>query len=106
MRNFEKVFMDACCDPQPVALERRRSNREQCELRGSILLGGTSIGICVVKDISIEGAKLVIPNTSWIPFEFGVSCLSDKISVRVQRVWASNGELGVRFLDPINLAVL
>ncbi len=103
MRDFQSVFAEVSCDSQPEFSERRRSNREECELRGSILIGGSIVGHCVIRDFSCEGARLVVPNGSWVPREFEIAGLSKKITVRVNRIWTSKGELGVQFLNPINL---
>lgn len=83
--------------------ELRRHRRRNLDRSGQIRVPGANGGItfeCVVKDISISGAQLLVSTAFEIPekFQLGVEGLTGQVC-RVR--WRSAGALGVEFLPPL-----
>jgi PilZ domain len=80
--------------------ERRVSSRARRLFGAKIVFNNNSSVIdCVLRDLSPQGARLLVPSTNGIPDQFELrinrngECLPSKVA------WRLNDQLGVTFLD-------
>lgn len=78
--------------------ERRRSSRHACNLQAAIRVGGAKVMDCIVKDISYDGAKLIVPAGSWLPSNFSIELPDGYPSLLASRVWEAKDCMGVQFV--------
>ena len=82
--------------------ERRRALRQSMRLEAMIFdLEGSMVGPCMMMNISVSGAKLILQEPAEVPDCF-VLVLSRKGGVRRQCevTWRSEASIGVRFVSP------
>lgn len=83
----------------PTGNEQRRSEPRQRALKGARIVfnhGASSIS-CTVRDLSADGAKLVVESVIGIPNEFEL-VLDDGTQTRLCSLqWKSQKAMGVRF---------
>src|SRR5262245_29552401 len=87
-------------------IEQRRSMRENVDFPAWIETGHWSRRLeCTVLDVSDGGARLVGPLPARLPNEFWLAFSRDGTRRRRCRVaWRSNGQIGVTYLGPLQLA--
>ncbi len=78
--------------------DKRQHSRHVCNIRGYILLGASKISNCIVKDISIGGAKIMLPHSSWAPSEFFLELIDSNKCIKARKVWADDYQVGVEFV--------
>ena len=78
--------------------ERRRHHRNRTLKGGRIVTNdGHSTFDCTVRNLSEEGAKLVVTSIIGLPQRFRLS-LHDGRDFECETIWHTETELGVRFL--------
>jgi hypothetical protein len=85
-----------------MANERRRSLRQAMRLEAMIFdLEGSMVGPCMMMNISVSGAKLILQAPAEVPDCF-LLVLSKKGGVRryCEVTWRSDAGIGVRFVSP------
>lgn len=78
--------------------ERRRFHRYQV-YRLAKLVGQTDVLDCVVRDISINGARLALVSTAGIPDTIDLSFDSVRTLRPCRVVWRTPTEIGVEFKE-------
>src|SRR5262245_50504487 len=79
--------------------ERRNSARQKSFLQGRILFNNRrSVIDCLIRDISSDGARLIVSQTGIIPdvIDLYIPQKEETLRARVQR--RSDGEIGVAFI--------
>jgi len=78
--------------------ERRRTYRQRTLKGGRIVTNdGHSTFDCTVRNLTPEGAKLVVTSIIGIPQRFGLALLDGR-KFECETIWHTETELGVRFL--------
>ena len=78
--------------------ESRRSKRLDVIWKGTITWGmGHPAIICIIKDISPNGAQLMVEDSRQVPDKFLLKVCNSAKSYRCQSVWRDSQTLGVRF---------
>jgi hypothetical protein len=78
--------------------ERRRYHRNRTLKGGRIVINdGHSTFDCTVRNLSEEGAKLIVTSIIGVPQRFGLT-LHDGRNFDCEVIWHTETELGVRFL--------
>lgn len=81
-------------------IEKRISIRNRTLYNGVIALNQRySTMNCVVRNFSIQGAKLSIDNASAVPEAFDLAIRHKQRSYQAQVIWRGLDELGVKFVD-------
>jgi hypothetical protein len=78
-------------------LERRREQRRSIFLDGKIGFSGRQFRLaCLVQNVSLSGAKLVLRSAADIPVEFSLTVSSQQqITHRVRARWRRRNTIGV-----------
>ncbi|SFV36342.1 PilZ domain-containing protein [Devosia crocina] len=78
--------------------ERRQTHRQRTLKGGRIVTNdGHSTFDCTVRNLSGEGAKLIVTSIIGIPQRFGLA-MHDGRSFSCETIWHTETEIGVRFL--------
>ncbi|MEM7069160.1 MAG: PilZ domain-containing protein [Pseudomonadota bacterium] len=80
-----------------VLLDRRGYPRKKTNRLATISIKNSYVCRCVIKDISLTGAKLAVPEHSWIPDNFKMICPDGEYSLEAAKIWSKNGFIGVKF---------
>ncbi len=84
--------------PSENVTERRRAQRRRTLLGGTVReLNKTSTWTCTVRNISENGARLEVGNSSWLPNHFDLEIVARDMRQPVSVVWRDGGLLGVVF---------
>jgi hypothetical protein len=81
-----------------MMVEKRKNSRSRSLLAGRIVVGGSSVFYCLVRNYSSTGAKLVLDTITQTPDELTVQIPQQGLSVRARVVWRRGLAIGVRFL--------
>jgi PilZ domain len=73
--------------------ERRRHARAEIDEAAFISVGGSSTS-CWVRNFSINGAAIEVPNPSYIPDRFQLMTERDRV---IRTIWISGNKIGVAF---------
>jgi hypothetical protein len=76
--------------------ERRRHPRAEIDEAAFISVDGSSMS-CRVRNISIDGAAIEVPNPSYIPDRFQLMTERDRVIRSCRIVWISGNKVGVAF---------
>ena len=76
--------------------ERRHIHRTRV-LKAAKLFGHACTADCIVQDISVHGARLVLVSTAYIPGTFDLSFDGARTLRSCRVVWRSPMEIGVQF---------
>jgi hypothetical protein len=80
--------------------EQRRSVRQKTFLRGCIHFdGGRKSADCVVRDMTVDGARLTLSDPTSVPDEVKLDVPQKKIMVDARVQWRRGVALGVAFAD-------
>lgn len=83
-------------------IERRRQHRNRTLKGGRIVLNdGHSTFDCTVRNLSDEGAKLIVTSIIGIPHRFDLALHDGRVQ-QCEIIWHTETEIGVRFLTPEN----
>jgi hypothetical protein len=79
--------------------ERRRPPPRRRTLKSGrvVFNNGRSVIDCVVRNLSLSGALLVLPNLLGVPETFDLHIDSDRIHHVARAIWKGHGEIGVEF---------
>jgi hypothetical protein len=81
--------------------DRRKTTRRRTYLGGQIAFNRQSPLVdCLVRNISAEGAKLVLASTGTVPQEFDLAVHKTERTFRARMIWQRAEEAGVVFLEP------
>jgi hypothetical protein len=75
--------------------ERRRAQRHRTLKAGKIVLHHTSVIDCTIRNLSPEGALIIVDNAATLPAEFDLKF--DGETRRCTVAWRRLGRLGVKF---------
>jgi len=68
-------------------------------LRGTVFVNAVDAGHpCTIRDISKGGARLEMPDTSWMPDQFSLAIHGRGMPVDVRVAWRGDTALGVAFV--------
>jgi hypothetical protein len=76
--------------------ERRRHPRAEIDEAAFISVDGSSTS-CRVRNVSIDGAAIDVPNPSYIPDRFQLMTERDRVIRSCRIVWISGSTIGVAF---------
>ncbi len=76
---------------------RRAMQRSRCAFAATISFAGVNLCSCIIKDISLAGARLLVPGNAWLPGEFEIVSEVFDTPVRARRVWTNKEHVGVKF---------
>ena len=82
--------------------ERRKFLRQKSFVRGCVYFNnGDSSAECIVRDISANGARLVLPDGLLIPDLIDLYMPQTEKYARAQVLWRRDNELGLVFTTPL-----
>ncbi len=81
--------------PQSRNDSRRAVQRTTCNFAADINLGGVFLCKAIIKNMTLTGLRLTIPNGAWLPAEFEVSSEVLPDPVKVRTVWTNKEHVGV-----------
>ncbi len=85
-----------------MGMEQRRSTRKRTFLKGKILFNaGASSMDCLVRDLSSEGARIELSETSTLPEVFDLHIQQKDATYRSTLRWRHEGLVGVTFGDHV-----
>jgi hypothetical protein len=84
---------------KPETVERRREDRASCAHLAEIRVGSHVVVHALVKDLSDRGARLQIPENSWLPGSFNLSVPGLGLNRRATCRWRRRDFAGLEF-DP------
>jgi PilZ domain-containing protein len=76
--------------------EARRKPRHHIVKAGTIKFGGHAVD-CVVRNLSLTGAALEVPNTCAIPARFVLAMPGDGLQLPCRALWRRDGRIGIGF---------
>lgn len=77
--------------------DRRIAPRRRTIKGGKIIINGTSVYDCMVRNLSDTGARLKLESTIGIPTEFEFKIVNEDIHVVALVKWRNDREMGVSF---------
>jgi hypothetical protein len=80
--------------------DHRNRHRRRTLKQGRVVLAGSTVIDCKLRDMSEDGAHLVFGGAISLPDEFKLYNVSDKLMVRVKLAWQRGLEAGVSFTGP------
>ena len=93
----------SCAPPQRPRLhlmqkrrDQRRHPRKAVNRPARVIHAGGSEP-CRINDVSVDGAKLTTPSSSWLPKIFDLEDVFSGVSRAAARVWSKHHFIGVRF---------
>jgi hypothetical protein len=88
---------EICAKPSD---ERRASSRARRLFGAKIVFNSNSSVIdCVLRDLSPQGARLLVPSTNGIPDQFDLQINRNGVCHPSKVAWRVSDQLGVAFLD-------
>jgi hypothetical protein len=97
----------AAAEPSPAPLstpQKRASVRSKAFLKALIRLENGDVTIdCVVRNISLSGAKLGVPRMYVVPTKFELEIPQRGAALQCVLKWRKDDEVGVEFLDSTEL---
>jgi hypothetical protein len=79
-------------------VERRAMHRARALLSGKILVGNGSVSSdCVIRDLSVNGARVRISNAIGLPRTVTLLAIKDGLLFDATVIWRRGGELGLTF---------
>jgi hypothetical protein len=84
-----------------VSVGERRLSLRQPRLNGAMIVfnGNSSAVVCVVRDLSPQGARLLVASPSGIPDQFDLRIDQTGVCHPSKVAWRSAHQIGVKFLD-------
>ena len=77
---------------------RVRTRRHSTSKAAVIACSGRVVG-CVVADVSVGGARLLVADTVALPDQFELQTTLSGRTFRCRTIWREDGEIGVEFVD-------
>ena len=81
----------------PVMDNRRNKPRAKSLLGAKIMFGGKAVIDCLARDLTDDGARLVLAHTIGIPDQFDLYIERKKQTFAVEVAWRKPDQLGVAF---------
>jgi hypothetical protein len=81
----------------PLPDDNHRAKRSAQNMRATIKVGSTRVIDCIVKEISSQGAELIILPGSWLPSTFSLEVNDGSPPYVVNRATQTKDGLSVRF---------
>ncbi|MDD7908929.1 PilZ domain-containing protein [Pseudovibrio exalbescens] len=82
--------------------ERRRSRRRRTLKEGRVVFNDHSVVIdCTIRDLSDEGARLLLETTQDIPDEFFLYIVQHRQRAKVEVRWRTGDAMGVEFVSAL-----
>jgi hypothetical protein len=82
-------------------LDRRKAQRWPAYLGGKIIFPQRmAVADCLVRNISAQGAKLVVHNACFVPDEFELLIPCKRAEYRVRPRWRQADQMGVEIAPP------
>ncbi len=81
--------------------DRRQFGRRQTCVHATIALRGRPAILCVMRDVSEQGALLEVLHPEWLPTRFRLIVEALGIESDCEVVRRTDGAVGVRFTSPI-----
>jgi hypothetical protein len=92
-------------DELPPLTENRAKPRRRVVLGAVAVLGGGNMSFkCRIRDLSADGARIVVPDGQVLPSEIYLINLRDQIAHRAHVVWTRGIESGLNLNASIDLA--
>ncbi len=80
--------------------ELRQDVRKRTFLRGRVIFNGGSASMdCLIRDLSANGARMELSETSTLPEVFDLFIPNKDATFRATLCWRRGGEVGVTFTD-------
>src|SRR5215831_21122800 len=81
------------------AIDERRANSRQRRLIGAKIVfnNNSSVIDCIVRDLSPQGARLLVASLVGIPDRFDLRIDRSRACHPSKIIWRANGQIGVRF---------
>ena len=76
----------------------RATPRANCSIPADLLFNGVLLCSGIIKDISVDGVRLFVPNKKWLPHEFEIKADVFDRSIKVRTRWSGKEYVGARFL--------
>ena len=87
---------------KPPSADDRRHGKRQRVLKGALVVFGAHERVfdCQVRNLSDEGAKLILPSTVGIPNTFHLVIRGDQQFAPARLMWRTETEVGIAFTGP------
>ena len=79
--------------------ERRRFTRTKVYKAAKLVVGGSPVNSCVVRDVSSHGARLDLESTANVPNEFDLRFNTGRTFRNCRVAWRTRSNVGV-FFEP------
>ena len=76
----------------------RATPRANCNIPADLLFNGVLLCSGIIKDISINGVRLFVPNKKWLPHEFEIKAEVFDRPVNVCTKWTEKEYVGAQFM--------
>ena len=81
--------------------EQRATQRQRTFKRGRVTVAGVEVARCTIRDMSLEGARVVIPDPGSLPDTFTLSIGDEGLTRQVEVRSRNSTGMGVRFTRPL-----
>jgi hypothetical protein len=78
--------------------DRRRASRHHCNMNAKIRVGNKDGQPCIIKNLSVSGARLLISTNGYMPNEFFIEIPSFDKMIKARKVWTESELMGIRFV--------
>ena len=82
--------------------EKRNALRQRTLKRGRIVVSGMSTMDCLIRNMSLTGARLAVPNAHALPDEFELLIGDEGLRRECEVMSRSDSSAGVRFTKPLS----
>lgn len=101
----------ACCrfavveisggDRMSVGKDRRQFGRRETSLHAWIEIPGRARVPCIVRDLSVGGARLALDVPAWLPFTFSLTIEASRFRSMCEIRHQGRAQIGVRFIEAV-----
>lgn len=86
---------------QTLIEERRSAYRRRALMSGTLRFKARNGSLsCVIRNLSVTGAKLAADRAYWIPAHFELEIPHQDIRIDAHVVWRDDREIGIAFVGP------
>ena len=82
--------------------ERREARRQRTFKRGRVMVNGVEVARCTIRDMSLDGARVVLPDAGGLPDTFVLSIGDEELVREVNVRSRTSTGAGVQFTRPLN----
>ena len=84
--------------------ERRRKSRRRVLFGGIVAYADGRVSFdCIIRSLSMSGARIAISETAQLPAKFYLICIRDRVAYEAQLAWRDGSEAGVEFAGVVGL---